>query len=184
LPPGLVSPSVKVLPVGDADLFGSPTHRALSYPLLAEVTAETAAAVDWTAYNVDDVRTLISTGDTCPDRGVSMMAVTKGKGWNWTLAGGDAHYAGIHMDTQYSGPQGTGWPVPNVRRNGYPYRAPYMNLERMRPIRLEPIAVAEAPSPVSPAAPRPVPAQTESPRSRRSRHGPLPRAAERDSDPV
>ena len=118
LPPGLVSPSVKVLPVGDADLFGSPTHRALSYPLLAEVTAETAAAVDWTAYNVDDVRTLISTGDTCPDRGVSQMAATKGKGWNWTLAGGDAHYAGIHMDTQYSGPQGTGWPVPNVRRNG------------------------------------------------------------------
>jgi poly-gamma-glutamate synthesis protein (capsule biosynthesis protein) len=47
-----------------------------------------------------------------------MMAVTKGKGWNWTLAGGDAHYAGIHMDTQYSGPQGTGWPVPNIRRNG------------------------------------------------------------------
>jgi poly-gamma-glutamate synthesis protein (capsule biosynthesis protein) len=114
LPPGLVSPSVKVLPIGKADLFGSPTHRALAYPLMAQ----TATAAAWTAYDAGDVRTLISTGDTCPDRGVSMMAVSKRKGWNWVLAGGTVHYAGFHMDTQYSGLQGKGWPVPNLRRNG------------------------------------------------------------------
>jgi hypothetical protein len=114
LPPGLVSPSVKVLRVGDADLFGSPTHRAIAYPL----TAVTPTATDWTAYDVSTIRTLISTGDTCPDRGVSLLAVTKGKGWNWVLNGGRAHYAGFHMDTEFTGPTGTGWPVPNLRRYG------------------------------------------------------------------
>ena len=114
LPPGLVSPSVKVLPIGDADLFGSPSHRALPYPLMAR----TATAATWAAYNVSDVRTLISTGDTCPDRGVSLLAVTKRKGWPWVLNGGNAHYTGTHMDTQFTGPNGKGWPVPNIRRNG------------------------------------------------------------------
>jgi poly-gamma-glutamate synthesis protein (capsule biosynthesis protein) len=114
LPPGLVTPSVKVLSIGQADLFGSPTHRALPYPL----TARTADRAPWTAYDVNDVRTLISTGDTCPDRGVSLLAVTKRKGWNWVLSGGNAHYASFHMDTQYSGPNGKGWPVPTIRRNG------------------------------------------------------------------
>jgi poly-gamma-glutamate capsule biosynthesis protein CapA/YwtB (metallophosphatase superfamily) len=114
LPPGLVSPSVKVLQIGQADLFGSPTHRAVPYPLIAR----TDAPASWTAYNVGDVRTLISTGDTCPDRGVSMLAVTQHKGWDWTLAGGSAHYTAMHMDTQFSGPAGKGWPVPTIRRNG------------------------------------------------------------------
>jgi hypothetical protein len=114
LPPGLVSPSVKVLPIGEADLFGSPTHRAVAYPLIAQ----TATAESWTAYDVNDVRTLISTGDTCPDRGVSLLAVTRAKGWNWVLSGGGAHYTGIHMNTQYSGPSGKGWPVPTIRPNG------------------------------------------------------------------
>ena len=114
LPPGLVSPSVKVLPIGQADLFGAPTHRALAYPLMAQ----TSTVADWTAYDVNNVRTLISTGDTCPDRGVSLMAVTNRKGWDWTLAGGNARYTGIHMNTQYSGPQGKGWPVPTIRRTG------------------------------------------------------------------
>jgi poly-gamma-glutamate capsule biosynthesis protein CapA/YwtB (metallophosphatase superfamily) len=114
LPPGLVSPSVKVLPIGLADLFGAPTHRALPYPLMAQTTT----AATWTSYDVNDVRTLISTGDTCPDRGVSLMAVTNRKGWDWTLAGGNARYTSTHMDTQYSGPQGKGWPVPTIRRNG------------------------------------------------------------------
>ena len=114
LPPGLVSPSVKVLPIGAADLFGSPTHRAVAYPLIAQ----TATAESWTAYDANDVRTLISTGDTCPDRGVSLLAVTRAKGWNWVLSGGGAHYTGIHMNTQYSGPSGKGWPVPTIRPNG------------------------------------------------------------------
>ena len=114
LPPGLVSPSVKVLPIGDADLFGAPTHRTLAYPL----QAQTATAADWTAYSAGDVRTLISTGDTCPDRGVSHQTVVLGKGWDWALDGGTAHYTGIHMDTAFDGPDGKGWPVPTIVRNG------------------------------------------------------------------
>jgi hypothetical protein len=48
--------------------------------------------------------------------------------------------------------------LPNVRRHGYPYRAPYMCLDRMRPIDLEPIAaVDDLPAARSPAVPRPVP---------------------------
>jgi poly-gamma-glutamate synthesis protein (capsule biosynthesis protein) len=113
LPPGLVSPSVKVLPIGQADLFGSPTHRALPYPL----TAQTSTAASWTAYDAGDVRTLISTGDTCPDRGVSLLAVTKKKGWSWVLAGGSVKYTSFHMDTEFTGPQGKGWPVPGLRRD-------------------------------------------------------------------
>jgi hypothetical protein len=112
LPPGLVTPSVKVLPIGQADLFGAPTKRALPYPL----TALAPAGSTWAAYDANDVRTLISTGDTCPDRGVSWMAITKKKGWDWVLAGGTTRYSGIHMDTQYSGPNGNGWPVPTIRR--------------------------------------------------------------------
>jgi poly-gamma-glutamate synthesis protein (capsule biosynthesis protein) len=112
LPPGLVSPSVKVLPIGQADLFGAPTHRALPYPL----TAIVPTASPLTSYDVNDIRTLISTGDTCPDRGVSLMAVTNRKSWNWVLAGGSVRYTGSHMNTQYSGPNGKGWPVPTWRR--------------------------------------------------------------------
>ncbi len=114
LPPGLVTPSVKVLPIGDADLFGSPGHRALTYPLLAE----TSTAADWTAYEVGDVRTLISTGDTCPDRYVAYMALTRKKGWPWILDGGTAHYTGLYMNKSYDGPDGNGWPTPILARNG------------------------------------------------------------------
>ena len=114
LPPGLVSPSVKVLPIGDADLFGAPTHRTIAYPL----QAQTATAADWTAYSSGNVRTLISTGDTCPDRGVSHQTVVLGRGWDWALDGGTAHYTGIHMDTAFDGPDGKGWPVPTIVRNG------------------------------------------------------------------
>ncbi|MGZ6272475.1 MAG: hypothetical protein ACXWPJ_10465, partial [Candidatus Limnocylindrales bacterium] len=40
LPPGLVTPSVKVLQVGDADLFGAASHRSLPYPLSATATPD------------------------------------------------------------------------------------------------------------------------------------------------
>jgi poly-gamma-glutamate synthesis protein (capsule biosynthesis protein) len=106
LPPGLVSPTVKVLPIGEADLFGSPSHRSRSYPL----EAATASAEDWTAYAAGEVRTLISTGDTCPDRGVSHQAVVAGKGWDWTLSGGTAHYVGFHNSSW-------NWPVPDIVRD-------------------------------------------------------------------
>jgi hypothetical protein len=109
LPPGLVTPSVKVLPIGTADLFGSPKHRAEAYPLNA-ITATPAA---WTAYEVADIRTLISTGDTCPDRGVSFQAVTSGKGWDWTLSGGTVKYGKLYWSYW-------NWKVPTIGRTGNP----------------------------------------------------------------
>jgi poly-gamma-glutamate synthesis protein (capsule biosynthesis protein) len=107
LPAALVTPSVKVLPIGEADLFGSPKHRALPYPLVATV----AAATSWTDYNAADIRTLISTGDTCPDRGVSHETVVLKKGWDWALDGGHAHYTGFFRHPW-------GWPVPHISRTG------------------------------------------------------------------
>jgi hypothetical protein len=114
LPPGLVTPSVKVLAVGNADLFGGPSHRGDYYQLFATVPDYAV----WTGYDVSGVRTLISTGDTCPDTGVSYMAVGQKKGWPWVLDGGTVHYRGLKMDTTFSGPSGNGWPVPIIVRNG------------------------------------------------------------------
>jgi hypothetical protein len=109
LPPGLVTPSVKVLAVGDADMFGGPSHRSVPYTLYGSV----ATPGDWTRYDSSNVRTLISTGDTCPDRGVSYMAVTKKEGWSWVMDGGTAHYRGTKPDAY-----GWGWQVPIIARNG------------------------------------------------------------------
>ncbi len=115
LPAALVTPRVKVLRIGDADLFGSPSIRARPYPLVATVDAPPAG---WVAFDVADVRTLISTGDTCPDRGVSHQTNTLKKGWDWTLAGGTATYTGTHMDRRFDGPDGNGWPVVDAVRSG------------------------------------------------------------------
>ncbi|MCU0477489.1 MAG: CapA family protein [Chloroflexi bacterium] len=115
LPPALVSPRVKALRVGGADLFGSPSIRAKAYPLVATVDSPPAA---WTSFDPAEVRTLISTGDTCPDRGVSHQANTLGKGWDWTLDGGTAKYTGTRMDRRFDGPDGNGWPVVDAVRTG------------------------------------------------------------------
>lgn len=111
LPPGLVTPSVKVLQVGDADLFGAASHRSLPYPLSATATPDGPLSADATAYDATDVRTLVSTGDTCPDRGVSDQAVVLGKGWDWVLDGGTARYTGTHM-TSFD------WPAVDAVRTG------------------------------------------------------------------
>ena len=110
LPPGLVAPQLKVLPIGAADLFGAPKHRAVAYPLQALA----APSMPGAAYDAGEIRTLISTGDTCPDRGFSHAAVTHKRGWDWTLSGGTARYTGFRVDTQYWGPSGNGWLVPNL----------------------------------------------------------------------
>ena len=115
IPPGLVSARVKVLRVGGADLFGPPSVRKLEYPLVGTATGLPAA---WTAYDVADVRTLVSTGDTCPDRGPAKAAIVQGKGWPWILNGGTARYTGTYMDTRFSGPTGNGWPVVKAVRKG------------------------------------------------------------------
>ena len=115
LPPALVTPRVKVLRVGGADVFGPPSVRALDYPVVGTVTAAPDA---WTAFDPAEVRTLISTGDTCPDRGVSHQANTLEKGWDWVLDGGTAEYTGTHMDRRFDGPDGNGWPVVDAVRTG------------------------------------------------------------------
>ncbi len=119
LPAGLVDPRVKVLTVDDADLFGNTVARARAYPVTGSsdaLPADLAGAA--TVYDANDIRTVVSTGDTCPDRSVSLWAVVKGKGWDWTLKGGTARYAGTHMDRRYDGPTGNGWPVVTAVRTG------------------------------------------------------------------
>jgi hypothetical protein len=115
LPAALVTPRVKVLRVGDGDLFGALSIRQKPYPLEATAAARPAT---WTAFDPAEVRTLISTGDTCPDRGVSHQANTLGKGWDWVLDGGTAEYIGIRMDRRFDGPDGQGWPVIDAKRTG------------------------------------------------------------------
>jgi poly-gamma-glutamate capsule biosynthesis protein CapA/YwtB (metallophosphatase superfamily) len=115
LPAALVTPRVKVLRVGAADLFGSPSIRKKAYPLVGTAPA---APASWTAFDAAEVRTLISTGDTCPDRGVSHQTNTLGKGWDWALDGGTAEYVRIRMDRRFDGPDGNGWPVVDAKRTG------------------------------------------------------------------
>ncbi len=116
LPPGLVTPRVKALQVGGADLFGSASIRAKAYPLTATSDELSASS---TAYDAGDIRTLVSTGDTCPDRSVSYQANVLKKGWDWTLNGGTARYTGIRMDRAFDGPDGNGWPVVDAVRSGH-----------------------------------------------------------------
>jgi poly-gamma-glutamate capsule biosynthesis protein CapA/YwtB (metallophosphatase superfamily) len=72
----------------------------------------------WAGFDAAEVRTLVSTGDTCPDRGVSHQTNTLGKGWDWALAGGTAKYTGTRMDRRFDGPDGNGWPVVEAVRTG------------------------------------------------------------------
>ncbi len=115
LPASLVTPDVKVLQLDGADLFGGPAVRAGVYPLAAAATPASAA---WGRFDPGEVRTIVSAGETCPNRGVSRQAVSLGKGWDWTLAGGTAKYTGTHLDRRFSGPDGKGWPVVDAVRTG------------------------------------------------------------------
>jgi poly-gamma-glutamate capsule biosynthesis protein CapA/YwtB (metallophosphatase superfamily) len=119
LPAGLVDPRVKVLAVDGADLFGDTVARAKPYPVTAssrDLPPELAGTA--TSYDRNEVRTIVSTGDTCPDRAPSHWANVVGKGWDWTLQGGTARYTGIGVDRQFSGPTGNGWPVVRAVRTG------------------------------------------------------------------
>ncbi len=69
-------------------------------------------------FDAAEVRTLISTGDTCPDRGVSHQTNTLKKGWDWALDGGTAQYTGTGVDRRFDGPDGNGWPVVRAVRSG------------------------------------------------------------------
>lgn len=115
LPAALVTPRVKVLRIGAADLFGAPRFRSKPYPLTATVANVPAA---WAGFDPAEVRTIVSTGEMCPDRGVSHWANTMGKGWDWVLDGGTAKYTGIGVDRRFDGPDGNGWPVVEAVRTG------------------------------------------------------------------
>lgn len=104
LPPGLVEPATKVLPIaGDGpfglfgpDLFGDPEARALPYPVIGSTTAYDDAALDpaSTAYDASQVWTMTSIGSLCADRAAAKQAVSLGKGWDWVFNGGTARYKG------------------------------------------------------------------------------------------
>jgi len=94
LPAGLVVPMVKVLPVDGADPFGTAQARAKPYPYTTTVDA----SMGWEPYDVADVRTMMSPGNSCPDRGPAYAAITLGRGWDWVFGGGTAVYNGFNPE--------------------------------------------------------------------------------------
>ncbi len=115
LPPGLVEPAVKVLPVDGADLFGSADARAAAYPLVATATGLPAEA---TAYDATEIRTLTSVGESCPDRGVAYAAITLGRGWEWVLGGGTAAYTAVYPNPVGPGQVGDGFDIVDAVQTG------------------------------------------------------------------
>lgn len=115
LPAGLVEPRTKVLPVDGADLFGSPVARARPYPV--QVSGIGFDQAD-SAYDPKDIRTLISLGDSCPDRGVAYQAITKGKGWSWVMGGGTAQYTRVYPNPVGAGLVGAGYNIVDAVRTG------------------------------------------------------------------
>lgn len=107
LPAGLVDARVKVLPVDGADLFGSAEARTAAYP----ITGSGELAAEWTAYDPDEIRTLVSVGESCPDRGVAYQAITLGKGWEYVFGGGTAAYQRVYPNPVGSGLVGDGFDI-------------------------------------------------------------------------
>ena len=62
------------------------------------------------------MKTVVSTGDTCPDRAPAKYAIKLGKGWNWTLQGGTVKYTGSWVSHQFDGPYQGGWQVITAKR--------------------------------------------------------------------
>jgi hypothetical protein len=93
LPWHLVTPEVKVLPVDGADPFGSEEARTKPYPYVATVSAD----MGWEPYDAANIRTVISPGNMCHDRGPAYAALTLGLGWDWVFGGGTAVYNGFNQ---------------------------------------------------------------------------------------
>jgi poly-gamma-glutamate capsule biosynthesis protein CapA/YwtB (metallophosphatase superfamily) len=104
LPPSLVTPDIKVLPVDGADLFGGPEARAVPYPIIGR-------AVGVEPWDPSLVRTLMSLGDSCPDRGVAYAAITLGRGWDWVFGGGTAEYTAVYPNPVPPGYVGNGFNI-------------------------------------------------------------------------
>lgn len=111
VPPALVNPEVKVLPVDGADLFGGPDARALPYPI-------TGKAVRVEPHDPAQIRTLISLGDSCPDRGVAYAALIVGHGWDWVFGGGTAEYTRVYPNPVPPGVPGNGFNIVDAVRTG------------------------------------------------------------------
>ncbi len=111
LPPGLVTAALRVVPIGNADLFGETPARTTPYPL--EIPAPAGWPTAWTAYDPNAVRVVLTTGVNCPDRGVSYQTNVLGKGWDWLLQAGTARYTGRHWDERF------GWWVVDAVRTDH-----------------------------------------------------------------
>ena len=109
LPAGLVVPTIKVLPVDGADLFGDAGARSAPYPYTASLQL-TDDREGW-LLDTADVRTLISLGDSCPDRGVAHAAITLGRGWEWVFGGGTAEYTAVYPNPVPPGFVGNGFNI-------------------------------------------------------------------------
>ena len=109
LPAGLVVPTIKVLPVDGADLFGGPEARSLPYPFSA-LMAENSNMETW-PLDSESIRTLMSLGDSCPDRGVAYAAITLGRGWDWVFGGGTAEYTAVYPNPVPPGFVGNGFNI-------------------------------------------------------------------------
>lgn len=94
LPWSLVTPEVKVLPVDGADLFGSEDARSRPYPYTTTIGAEAG----WEPYDAARIRTMISPGNMCHDRGPAHAALVLGRGWDWVFGGGTAVYNGFNPE--------------------------------------------------------------------------------------
>lgn len=94
LPWGLVTAEVKVLPVDGADPFGSEEARTRAYPYTVTVPAD----FGWEPYDESTIRTMISPGNMCHDRGPAHAAITLGRGWDWVFGGGTAVYNGFNPE--------------------------------------------------------------------------------------
>jgi poly-gamma-glutamate capsule biosynthesis protein CapA/YwtB (metallophosphatase superfamily) len=114
VPAGLVQPTVRVLPVDGADLFGGPAVRAEAYPLTRRVQGPPA---EW-LHDPDEIRTLISLGDSCPDRGVAHAAITLGRGWDWVFGGGTASYTAVYPNPAPPGHVGNGFNIVDAVPSG------------------------------------------------------------------
>lgn len=107
LPAGLVEPTIKVLPVEGADPYGNADARARLYPFTTTIQGPPEG---W-AYDAAEVRTLMSLGDSCPDRGVAHAAITLGRGWDWVFNGGTAEYTAVYPNPVPEGFVGNGFNI-------------------------------------------------------------------------
>lgn len=114
LPAGLVGPTVKVLPIDGADLFGGAEARSAFYPLTFTIQTPPDA---W-LHDPAEIRTLMSLGDSCPDRGVAYAALIVGHGWEWVFGGGTAEYTAVFPNPVPPGVPGNGFNIVEAVRTG------------------------------------------------------------------